>query len=141
MDQLKECFKCHGLFDVSGFYGHPQMASRLLGKCKECTKADVRANYRATKPQRQAYERERGQRAERKAAKREYDNRYNRAHKDRLRCHNAVNKAIMAGKLLRQPCSACGADPAQAHHDDYSKPLDVRWLCFVCHRRHHGQQP
>jgi hypothetical protein len=36
------------------------------------------------------------------------------------------------GKIVPQPCEQCGA-PAQKHHDDYSRPLDVRWLC----RKHH----
>jgi hypothetical protein len=44
--------------------------------------------------------------------------------------------AIARGDLVRQPCEVCGVEPAQAHHDDYSKPLDVRWLC----RKHHGEQ-
>jgi len=33
----------------------------------------------------------------------------------------------------------CGAENAQAHHDDYSRPLDVRWLCDTHHRQHHGE--
>lgn len=49
------------------------------------------------------------------------------------RAHNAVSSAIESGKLVRQLCAICGVK-AQAHHDDYSKPLEVVWLCT----RHHG---
>lgn len=31
----------------------------------------------------------------------------------------------------------CGNDNAEAHHEDYSKQLDVLWLCHKCHMRHH----
>ncbi len=56
--------------------------------------------------------------------------------------HQAVGRAIARGDLVRQPCEECAGEPrwpylalqpAVAHHDDYSKPLDVRWLC----REHH----
>lgn len=45
--------------------------------------------------------------------------------------------AIESGKLVRQPCEKCGSEPTEAHHDDYSKPLDVRWLCKPCHGQEH----
>lgn len=42
--------------------------------------------------------------------------------------------AIKAGRLVRQPCEDCGrVGKSEAHHDDYSKPLAVRWLCKPCH--------
>jgi hypothetical protein len=44
-----------------------------------------------------------------------------------------LNLAIYYGKVKRQPCW-CGATPAEAHHEDYSKPLDVRWLCPPHHQ-------
>lgn len=50
-----------------------------------------------------------------------------------------VRRAIEAGRLVRQPCEICGASPAQAHHDDYSRPLDVRWLCRAHHAEHHAK--
>jgi hypothetical protein len=25
----------------------------------------------------------------------------------------------------------------EAHHTDYSRPLEVEWLCVSCHRNHH----
>lgn len=42
--------------------------------------------------------------------------------------------AMQTGRLQRQPCEVCGFATVEAHHDDYSRPLDVRWLC----RRHHS---
>lgn len=50
----------------------------------------------------------------------------------------AVRAAIAAGHLVRQPCEVCAAEKVQAHHDDYSKPLDVRWLCRPHHDEHHA---
>lgn len=45
-----------------------------------------------------------------------------------------LNLAVYHGRVKRQPCEVCGATPAQAHHADYSKPLDVEWLCPTHHR-------
>ncbi len=52
--------------------------------------------------------------------------------------HHAVHKALTRGELRRQRCEVCGGAHTHAHHDDYSRPLDVRWLCAGCHRRHHA---
>ena len=46
-----------------------------------------------------------------------------------------VAYAIKTGKIVPRPCEVCGAAKAQAHHDDYNKPLEVRWLC----REHHEE--
>jgi hypothetical protein len=45
--------------------------------------------------------------------------------------------AIRRGEVKRQPCSQCGGLGAHAHHDDYSKPLEVTWLCRWHHHEHH----
>ena len=42
------------------------------------------------------------------------------------------------GKLTAKPCEACGDNHAEMHHDDYDKPLDVRWMCRTDHLRHHA---
>lgn len=53
-----------------------------------------------------------------------------------LKCaaRRAVRHALETGRMVRGVCH-CGNTKAQAHHDDYSKPLDVRWLC----RPHHNE--
>lgn len=45
--------------------------------------------------------------------------------------------AITAGKIVKLPCEVCGDEKAEAHHDDYNKPLAVRWLCKRCHTDWH----
>ena len=53
--------------------------------------------------------------------------------------HRAVTRAIKNGTLVRPDvCSKCGKNrgaPIEGHHEDYSKPLSVEWLCSVCHGR------
>jgi hypothetical protein len=46
-----------------------------------------------------------------------------------------VIAAVRSGRLVRpERCEACGIDCyPDAHHEDYSKPLEVRWLCRPCH--------
>lgn len=58
----------------------------------------------------------------------------------RIKARSALNHAIRDGKIQRplycQATDGCHNKP-EAHHDDYNKPLDVRWLCFNHHRAHH----
>lgn len=48
-------------------------------------------------------------------------------------------RAIAAGTLGRQPCEECGSEPAEMHHADYSKPLDVTFLCKPHHEALHAR--
>lgn len=58
---------------------------------------------------------------------------------EKYQAHLAVQRAIRSGALVPQPCEMCGAIKASAHHDDYSKQLDVRWLCHKCHMAWHSK--
>lgn len=40
-----------------------------------------------------------------------------------------LNVYVRRGKVKRMPCEHCGSDRVQAFHEDYAKPLQVRWLC------------
>lgn len=47
-------------------------------------------------------------------------------------------RGVAAGNLTPEPCLfGCGGTPVEAHHHDYSKPLDVTWLCVRHHRLAH----
>lgn len=53
------------------------------------------------------------------------------------KARHQVQSAIKKGLLIPSPCGRCGALPAEAHHPDYDRPLDVRWLCNKCHVDEH----
>lgn len=138
---MKTCFKCKVEKPLTEFYRHLMMADGYLNKCKVCTRADAKKNYFGKRLKYAAYERERFKRPERKAKVRVYQRTRRARHPEKARARSAVSRAVRAGRLIRQACGLCGAtDRVQAHHDDYSKPLDIVWRCFKCHREEeHGQ--
>ena len=137
---VKPCFKCQRVLCLSEFYRHPRMGDGHLGKCKSCTKRDVLENRRKRLAQYAEYERARFRDPSRKEKVKGYIRRHRQVHPDRYAARNAVRHGVASGRLTKLPCAHCGDPKSEAHHHDYSKPLDVEWLCFRCHREHaHGQ--
>lgn len=66
--------------------------------------------------------------------RRRREKKYREQDPQKRRVRLIVFKALRSGKLKKGPCEVCGSTCVQAHHDDYSRPLVVRWLC----RRHHA---
>lgn len=132
----KTCFKCGLEKALTEFYRHPMMADGFLGKCKDCTKSYVSMNYRANIDHYVAYDRERFKKPARKAAIREY---LKARPAEKRKATNLTSAAIRDGRLIKQLCEVCGEMAVEAHHDDYSKPLEVRWLCRPHHLEHHGK--
>ncbi len=160
---MKRCFKCERLLPPTEFYRHPSMADRLLGKCKACTCRDVRENRAARRDHYREFDRQRsshpgrvkaradyaasdrGREVHRKACRKYYREHGNpstivwqESHPDRRAAQNAVAYALRTGRLKAEPCAECGAK-AHAHHPDYSRPLNVVWLCPLHHARAHKQ--
>jgi len=55
-------------------------------------------------------------------------------------CHLTVQNAMRLGLLTQEPCEVCGNPKGEAHHDDYSQPLAIRWLCRAHHKAHHASE-
>ncbi len=56
----------------------------------------------------------------------------------KMLARSRLRMAILRGDIVKQPCEVCGKK-AEAHHDDYSKPLEVRWFCHQHHRELEGR--
>ena len=130
---MKSCFKCGAVKPLSEFYKHKKMADGHLNKCKDCTKTDVKTR-RKVNPAVQEYDRKRGSRQTLEIVRA-----YRLANPNKYKAHNKVNNAIRDGKLIKlDKCEECMSDlQVEEHHDDYSKPLEVRWLCSRCHSLWH----
>lgn len=133
---MKICFKCEEEQPFIDFYKHKQMADGYLGKCKRCTKADA-SQHRSDNLERiREYDRRRGNRQPEGYSK-EYAKRFPQKYKSQT----AVNNAVRDNRLLKATeCEDCSSKKfLHGHHDDYSKPLEVRWLCAACHHQWHAK--
>ena len=123
----------------------------MIDPAKECRKALAISNRAANLEYYQEYDRLRGQLPHRKKqVKRLYKEKYHKPEYSRpiaLRwqkknpekraVHIIVGNAIRSGKITKSPCERCGKlKGVHAHHEDYSKPFDVMWLC----KKHHGER-
>ena len=154
MQEPKTCFKCNLVKPVEEFYRHPSMLGGRVNKCKSCNCADVREN-RANKAD---YYREFDQlrsndpnriRARAEYAKTDAGKTAGNKAKSAWAARNPIKRSasIVVGNAVRDGvlskpdcCESCGANARICgHHDDYAKPLDVRWLCSMCHSSWHKE--
>lgn len=147
---MKTCFKCGTSKPYSEFYKHPAMGDGHFGKCKDCTKLDV-ANRIEKKKSDPDWVISEAKRCRIKSNKNWVDGKYISSTEDRRKilirhkekypektaARNAVSNAVRDGLLHKRPCERCGSFDSEGHHDDYSRPLDVQWLCPKHHAERH----
>ena len=138
-DGAKRCFKCRRILPLSEFYRHPRMADGHLNKCKDCTRLDVSKRRKANTRRCREYDRARSLRPERARQLAERSRRWRRENPRKRAAQVETGNAIRDGRLVRQPCEVCGDPKSHAHHTDYTRPLDVMWLCAVHHAEWHAR--
>ncbi len=137
------CLKCRINKPISCFYANKKCGGGFTSRCRKCLNEQNRlcriANYEARTKQERAHqakpevkERAKLLRAKNKSKDADRLKKMRAKYPEKYKARNALNNAIRDGKIIRKPCEICGAK-AQAHHDDYSKQLDVRWFC----QKHH----
>ena len=83
-----------------------------------------------------------------KKIKNKSSNKWKNDNPEKISAQRMIRKEISSGRLARQPCETCGEfkflengrTAIVAHHDDYAKPLEVRWLCLQHHNEHHARE-
>lgn len=136
--EVKKCNKCGETKPISEYYSRRESRDGLVHSCKSCCRAShleyrwdniekVRKGHRKSqkRPEYKAKERARVR------AKPKTDE-----FRKKKNAQRAVLRALEKGLLIKpHKCSRCGNIPLriEAHHEDYTKRLDVEWLCTPCH--------
>lgn len=119
---MKNCPRCNVVKALDDFRPNARRSNGVSSYCRDCERVYNTAWQRV-------HERSpRGKQLYRERRRDEWKN----GIKQRARMY--VRLAVFFGDLVEQPCEACGNPKVHGHHDDYTKPLHVRWLCSV----HHG---
>ena len=140
-EQTKVCFKCDQNLPLTAFYKHRGMKDGRLNKCIECAKSEALKHRHDNVERIREYDRRRSKDHKRVAAQIERTKRYRAFNPVKYQAHTAVSNALRKGSLIKpEKCSECDeVGQVHGHHDDYRKPLMVRWLCPVCHKAWHQE--
>lgn len=120
--ELFSCFACKEFKPPENFTDNKNKKNGKFSYCKECQHTRNREYF---------------------LKNREYFKEKNRNYvKNSIKASASrqLANALRRGALERQPCETCGAEKTDAHHDDYSKPLSVRWLCRSHHNKWHADE-
>ncbi len=139
----KQCFKCMQYKVFGDFYAHPSTFDGRLGKCKECTKKDTRKHRLRNIKRIRKYDRERGKLPHRIKANTTRNKVRRKKDPVKYAAHTLVGNAVRDKRIIKsKSCMDCGKTDIRiyGHHDDYYKPLEVVWLCQVCHIARHKKK-
>ncbi len=136
---MKTCFKCGKEKEPSEFYKHPRMSDGHLGKCKTCTRKDVNEHRTKNIDRIREYDRQRGKLPHRIKAMTVRNKIRRKENPIRYAASYLLANAVRDKRITKpKRCSKCGQKTRiMGHHPDYYKPLDVVWLCQVCHIQEH----
>lgn len=144
---MKTCKKCERVLPESNFHKNARRLDGLECRCKACMMAYKMAHYRTPRAQatRAVYalktSKERnlwakGWRQRNHEKIMEIQRRYRERNRVKYLARTALRNAVRDGKVQPKNCEVCGKK-AEAHHPDYSRPLEVRWLCKGHHEDVH----
>lgn len=135
---MKKCSACGEVKDFDLFQKRAASKDGLTSSCDACLKVRDKARYLKEREYRLERNKiymssEKGKQSHKESVKKWQDN-----NREKRAAHVILGNAVKYKKIVKQPCTVCGELKVEAHHDDYSKPLDVVWLCVKHHNQTHG---
>lgn len=130
--RTKTCLRCAEDQPITSFYRHPRMADGRLNFCKRCKRKEAGEHRLANIERLRQYDRDRAT-PKRTARWQASSRKWVKKFPGKRRANTAVGNALRDGRLTKSPCKYCGEEKVEAHHPDYRKKLEVRWVCKPCH--------
>ena len=134
--EIKKCSSCGSYKNVTKFYKDSGKSSGYDCRCKDCERKRYRLRRQRNKDSFKRKDRRYYEKHRDKISNKRKD--WYRKNKHKILAYEAVKRALYKGDLVRMPCEVCGSMSSEAHHEDYTKPLEVKWLCRKHHLRVHG---
>lgn len=133
---MKQCKYCGQSKPLSEYHKNKNYADGHKAHCKDCNRAYSIKWRNENIEYARAKDRERGNRQDP-----DYVKAYRKSNPIKYGAHKLLNNRLRSGEIVKPKCcEVCGSDAKlHGHHDDYSKPLDVRWLCPACHKKWHKE--
>lgn len=125
----KWCPRCDVVKPVSEFNKRTASRDGLQKECRGC-QSDRERVYVASG---------RGFGIRREAERRKYVLRKQDC-PEKLRARYILRNAVKSGRVQKSPCATCANPNVEAHHEDYSRPLEVTWYCRRHHADHHSRE-
>lgn len=134
---MKQCLKCKVEKESSKFSKCLLRKDGLQDQCKEC-RQEYQRKYRQTKEGKEIFQKY-GKSIKGREALKRHEHKQHKPYPEKLKAHRTLNNAIRDGKITRPSiCEVCFEEGLiDGHHEDYSKPFDVDWLCKKCHKELH----
>ena len=134
-----QCSKCGMWLPNTEYYTDKRTGNGLKAQCKKC---HITGSITTRNPDNtRRLNREHMARARRNNLDKFKERERNRlpASPEKVLARSILNAAVKNGKLEKpKQCFKCGSeDRIDGHHEDYSKPLEVEWLCPLCHAARH----
>jgi len=137
----KTCFVCKKIKNINEFHSNKNSNDGFRYSCKICTltmnKKWKKDNYDINLISNRRWIKLNPDKI--REYKRNHKARFKKRHPEIVSAWSAIYRAVRDGKIKSKPCVQCGGiNNIHAHHPDYSKPLDIIWLCYYCHRKLHA---
>jgi len=146
---MKFCYICNKHKASNDFHVNNRSKDGLQSRCKSCKHNYQMSRKHLTRVYDAKYRRDNKEHLDKIRLEYRKTSKYKESHKrgvanyrknnpEIYKAYKLVQVAKKNGTLIVKPCKSCGSEKnVHAHHHDYSKPLDVEWMCASCHGKEH----